>query len=412
MGSQLYDPSVGLIAVALLAGLKLGALPDSSGIPHVDIGRIARFDILIPVWTIGALLLFLRAQKSARWSTYLAVGVLGGLATLTHVYGAFVLVIAGLLLLWEKNFVPILYIALGWLLALAPFALFVAQDFAAYQGQMLRHAERLGFFDPAFYVRNITEEPFRFLTWFGGSFHPPDLWPRIGIWVFILGLLLANGILWRRIRTNPTDADRLTWIALPAVWVPLLLLITLKRYVYITLLMPFFVLQLAVAAVWLWRVFRRFRWLWMLIATLLVAESVWGVVQNLRFAARRTPYETVAAEIQRAVPSDARVMGMPIFWYALRDADYLSLDLAFVKSAERFHYDPQPTAYDVIGDYAPTHLLIERGMLTQDPATFPRAELAQQWADIQRYLATRCAPPVVISDSADYGTLLLAACDP
>ncbi len=411
LGSQLYDASIGLIAAAVLAGLKLGAVSGTSGIPQVDIGRITRFDILIPVWTLSACLVFLHARKTERWHTYVAVGVLGGLATLTHVYGAFVLVIAGLLLLWDKKPLPILYISFGWLLALTPYFLYIAQDIRAYQGQMLRHAERLGFLNLAFYQRNITEEQYRFLAWFGGSYESPILWPRIGIWVFFVGILLANIVLLHRMCTSPTFADRFTWLALPAVWLPLILLITLKRYYYVTLLMPFFALQIAVAAVWLWREQQRLRWLWSLIAALLVFESVLGVAQNVRAAAQATPYETVAAEIRAALPTASRVMAMPIFWYALRDRDFLSLDLAFVKSAERFHYTPQPTAYDVIGDYAPDYLLIAQGMLNQDPTTFPRAELAQQWADIKRYLATRCAAPVVVSESADYGILLLAHCN-
>jgi len=60
-----------------------------SGVPLIDVSRIARYDILTAPLGLCALWCFVRARESNRLSYDFLSGVLAGLAGLAHVYGLF-----------------------------------------------------------------------------------------------------------------------------------------------------------------------------------------------------------------------------------------------------------------------------------------------------------------------------------
>ncbi|KPJ85436.1 MAG: hypothetical protein AMS18_16310 [Gemmatimonas sp. SG8_17] len=157
LGRQLYGRSVGLAAAVLLTTLRLGTSASTSGIPLLDFSRIIRYDILVPVFVLAASSVFIttlanhttnqeRSPGRVRMRTWglLATGFLAGLATLSHLYGAFILLTFVTVLVWQERWSvikqPSTYsLPLGWLLALAPWLYYVAQDVGAYRGQMSRH---------------------------------------------------------------------------------------------------------------------------------------------------------------------------------------------------------------------------------------------------------------------------------
>ena len=74
----------------------------STGIPLVDVSRIARYDILVPPLGLGAWWFWLRARSTGRNRHDFLAGLLAGMAGLAHYYGLFWIVALLLLLLLER----------------------------------------------------------------------------------------------------------------------------------------------------------------------------------------------------------------------------------------------------------------------------------------------------------------------
>ena len=89
LGRRLFGPSVGLLAVAFLLLVRLTRLSRSqaTGILLVDMARIGRYDIVVPVFGLAALYVYLicRERQALHW--YAFAGLLAGLSALSHVYG-------------------------------------------------------------------------------------------------------------------------------------------------------------------------------------------------------------------------------------------------------------------------------------------------------------------------------------
>jgi 4-amino-4-deoxy-L-arabinose transferase-like glycosyltransferase len=421
LGRRLYDDGVGVAAAAALCLLRLGYGPDGSGVPLFDIARIIRFEILVPVWVVGACLCLDWAyRRQSPWGFFLT-GVLGALAALTHVYGAFVLAVPVVVLLWHEGpgslrRAPLYLVALGAAVAMLPWVLYVAQDFPAYQGQMLRHRDRMDLLNPWFYVTNLVEEPRRFLPWFGGSVRHPVLWPRLGIWFLAVGVAVANVLLWRGIRARRRFEDRLLLAALPVMWLLLASTILLKRYVYVMVLMPFFALQVGLAWTWAWRRLqhrRYLRGLLLVVATLAVVETGAGVLQSLQAARATSSYLGVTERLLRVVPPNARVMALSHYWFGLRERDVYSLDLIFVLTGQRFGHVQPPSVSQIIDRVAPDYLIVQEELLeayNRNPQSLANAELGEQWRSLDAYIDSRCATLVHGQETVGYGRVLVFRC--
>ncbi len=60
-----------------------------SGIPLIDLARIARYDILVAPLGLSALLMWMHARRTHAWRDYFLSGLLAGFAGMAHLYGAF-----------------------------------------------------------------------------------------------------------------------------------------------------------------------------------------------------------------------------------------------------------------------------------------------------------------------------------
>lgn len=431
LGRRLQGSSVGLLAAAALVLLRL-AVPvpgelerigielSGSGLPLLDLARVVRFDIWVPVWVLAASLCFFWAHTAHRSPVgYALTGFLAGLATLTHVYGAFILVVLALVLLCSEGWPvlrqpPLYLLAGGFLLAVLPWALYVLGDFAAYQGQMAKHGSLSDLLRPAFYLDNLYREPWRYLAWIGGSFRRPVLWPRLGIYLLAAGVGLALTALWRRVRAERRPPEVFLLIAWPVLALLLAVLIHYKRYYYVLLLLPFLTLQLALAVRLLWR---QTRWRPAVVRAALAGvlalaavEGVYGVAQSWQAARATTPYAVLSGQLQAAIPPGARVLLAEPYWLGLADHHARSIQLAFLLSDE-YYFDNPPAMGAVLLRLDPDYVVTEERLLDiygRDPDA--TSDNAADWRELDAYLRQHC--PVVAADivTPDYGEVKVYAC--
>jgi 4-amino-4-deoxy-L-arabinose transferase-like glycosyltransferase len=490
LGRRLGGGALGALAAWLLVGLRLAADREASGVPLLDLARIARYDIAVPPLVLATLLCFVWAEtKDQRPKTkiersslvlglwclvfrhwrYLLAGALAGLATLAHVYGAFVLAPVAVLLLWRhaarvfRRPEPYL-IAAGYGLALLPWALYILQDLPSYRGQMLPEAARFRLADPAFYLASLWNEPARYRRlFFDGA--ALALWPRLGIWVALFGLPLASVMLLRS-AVRPKDektkgpkdektkrsfglrslvfgpwslvfglwssrgqpasslkpqasvlADRLLFLTLPLLALLLALLVNLKFYNYILLLLPFVALNLAWLVVRLWQ--RATGWgrrgqaarltLGVLLA-LLLAEGAAGVAHSLRRAAATSDYGAYTQRVAAVIPPGSRVLALHQFWFGVYSHGYQYRSAAlptYFASADFYPIGPVP-ADRALERIAPEYVLIDRFLAPELRLEEPPdTVLDEPWRGFRRFLEQHCAQPVARIDDRDYGALTI-----
>ncbi len=89
LGRRLWGAGVGLLAVAFLLLARTTTLTPSqySGILFVDMARLSRYDMVVPLFGLLALHAYLAARR--RPLIYGLAGALAGLAGLSHLYGLF-----------------------------------------------------------------------------------------------------------------------------------------------------------------------------------------------------------------------------------------------------------------------------------------------------------------------------------
>jgi 4-amino-4-deoxy-L-arabinose transferase-like glycosyltransferase len=426
LGQRLYDCNVGLVAAAFLCVVRLGidwqppewpkGILYLSNIPLIDFARVLRYDIMVPVWVLASCLAFLRAYQHPSRLRYLAVGVLVGLATLSHVYGAFILAVLLAVLLWQDGIAtlrraPIYWIVGGWLLVLSPWLLYVAQDLNAYRGQMLRHEARFDLLNPTFYWENLRFEYKRYFPWLG-NFPEQTFRPHLGFWLMVIGVLAANLLLVRRLWYAPRLADRLLFLTLPLLGGLLGMLINLKRYPYTVLVLPFLALETALALITIgrWTVARsgRWRWLWVLIGLAVLIEGGFSAVRSLARAQVVTPYRAMTQALKAAVPPGARVLMMQTYWLGWSEYEVRSLDLAFVLSNPQYGYTQTPTLAQVLDTIDPAYVVIEDYFLHAYHSTNVKA--VQQFTELAHYLAQHCGETVATVSNPDYETIRVYRC--
>ena len=423
LGRRLYGAAVGLTAAALLCTLRLGLLPHTSGIPLLDFSRLIRYDLLVPVGVLGAAICFVwaasRDAAEARGSrlAFVLAGALAGLATMAHLYGAFILVVCAVTLLWQRRLrlfrePPLYLLAAGWLLAVSPWIAYVFQDVDAYVGQMSRHVGRFDLLALGALTRNLTEEPWRYAPWLRGGFPDTFLLPRAGIWLLILGVPAGMTYLARRTRRGGTVGDRFLLVSVPVLALCLGLLVTLKRHIYTLLLLPFLMLMVALAIVSAWRSARERR-AWqaglLVVGGLIILEGGMGVAGALTAARRASPYLQLCAEIAAPLPAGARLLISQPYWLgleALGDFELRSVNLVF-------QYQESMTVAEAMARLEPDYVVIERFFLQPQPGD-PRgppvgSEAAQVFLRLGAYLKRAC-PDIRSHDDPVYGTVEVYRC--
>lgn len=299
-----------------------------TGIPFLDLARIARYDVIVPIFGLGALLAYLSARDRGGWR-YGLTGLLAGLAGLAHVYGLFWIAVLGVLVIWDGALGgrrrALVWLAGGAVLPWLPYLAYVLSDLPEWRAQVSGYADRFGLLDPRFYLSNLLEEPRRY----GPGLGPPGLaWlTRPGVWALLLVVPASvAGLVWRGLRRGDRAARV---IAVPAVLLPVLfaLLLRLKLVNYTLTFLP----VLAIAAAWglvMGVEWLRARRSWPVLglgALLGLAVVLEGLARLISFGAYpATPYPTFIARVHQAVPAGARVVGLHNYWFGFEDTDYRS----------------------------------------------------------------------------------------
>lgn len=431
LGRMTVNRWVGVIATAVLCLLPMTVTANQmndlypGSIPLLDFARVLRYDLMAAAWVLAACVLFLWANgrypppittyRLPITAAYAGIGFLTGLATLSHLYGAFILPIFGVLLVW-RAWRPLLLIAAGWGLALLPWIVYISQDLPAYQGQMLRHESRFDLLNPAFYLNNLLHEPWRYVK-FLGRFRPPVLWPRPGFWLMVVAVVVAFGHLWRHLkRPYPTLANRFLLITLPGLALLLALFVSFKRYTYVALLLPFLALQVAlgIRVIWKWATWRGRRWqilvgVWLVTA---VATGIYSTYHLQQIASAATPYEELTAILQQNLPPDSRLLMMHDYWLGMAGHDVYSLDLAYNLSNEAFVGGAARPLPQVIQSIAPTHIIVSQQLLKSylTPETLPGEKVAHFWQSLDMTIQSNCAETVTQVQSQTYGVVNVYRC--
>jgi hypothetical protein len=302
---------------------------------------------------------------------------------------------------------------------------------------MLPEQTRFQLWEPAFYLDSLLRERSRYsrLLRIDGA---TVLWPRLGIWLALLGLPMSIAVLLIRVfnfrflildfrlggsaiknlKSKVKNADQLLLLTLPLFAVLLALLVNLKFYNYITLLLPFIALNLALLVVCIWHaaaalprrggVAARAALGGLLLLALL--EGLAGVRRSLISAAAISPYAAYAERVAGAIPARARVLALHQFWFGLypRGYVYRSVALAYYYSDPRY-YPPAPLSIEQALDrIAPEYMLVDRSMAAELRMDLPIEALDDERDQrFRRYLARHCAHPVARIADPDYGDLTI-----
>ncbi|MGH7551868.1 MAG: ArnT family glycosyltransferase, partial [Longimicrobiales bacterium] len=409
LGRQIGGARLGLLAAALRLVMRIASgWNDTTGIPLVDLARVSRYDILVPVFGLLALWTFNRAEDTRRTSQYVATGVLIGLAALSHLYGAFVLPALIVIQVLRRGF-AVLHergtwaMSAGALLPWIPVLVYVAIGWEDFVAQQQMYADRYRLLDPRFYLSNLRMEIYRYRL-----LAPRDLsglWfvRQFGTWVGVFGVPISLGtILASRQRNEPAFA-----LAVALIVQGLLnaLLLRSKMYNYIIALWPLAVILLAWLALRSWDA-ARWRGVRAALAFALFLVAVEGVLRIAHrhdVARRTTPYDDYTRRVAAHIPSDSRVLGLQHYWLGLRQFEYRSwlLPIFMVR-------DPATSLSldDALERVRPKVVLVDRHMGGFfEGAADPSNPYHADYVGLQRFLARHEARLDAVVRDSTYGDM-------
>lgn len=407
VGRQMGGHRVGLLAVLLLCTLRFSGDLTTSGVPLLDIARINRYDVAVPVAGLAALWLFNRAERRGSLPLYAAAGAAAGLAGLFHLYGLFWLAVFWMILLRRQGLrtlrqpAPYLVLA-GVLLAWTPWLLYIAGGWQDYLGQQRFVAGRFDVFNPGFYMQNLLTEVDRYRV--------VDLFDEVGrlqiarpgLWISVMGLLLGPVLMLRQ-RRGPVAALAMALALHLGLFT---LLLKQKHFNYAIAFWPLAMLVLAWSGVWAWQ---RRRGLWRvglaLLLLLVMAEGLAGAGRRQMLARRVTPYADYTARVARHIPQGSRVLGLQHYWLGLRQYEYRTWLLPLFMADEAL-YDERLTLEEALEQVDPDVVLIDRHMAQLfsdmvEPAHSYHALLGEY----QRFMRQRGAVLLGVVEDRDYGQI-------
>ena len=337
------DARIGLLAALMLITVRLTGLTPSqvSGILLLDMARIARYDMVVPVFGLAALHAYLSARAQGRRRWYFCAGLLAGLSGLGHLYGCFWLPVLLVLAWWDgrdqaaicdatppRPMAAIGLMSLGFALAWLPYVLYVLGDLQSWRGQTRGYADRFDLLNLRWYLDNLRNEYHRY----GPGLGPPrpTILLRVGFWSALVALPASLGaLLWRGLRHSDRAARV---VVVPAIVFPLLFaaLIRLKLVNYTVAFVPIGAIAAAWGSVTLWTWLGRTpwsRWAHPALALLLAAALAEGAMRIVALevaASTTTPYYAYIGQVRRFIPPGARVLGLHTYWFGLEDFDYRS----------------------------------------------------------------------------------------
>ncbi len=399
------DARIGWLAVLFLLTVRLSGLTafQLTGILLLDMARIARYDMVVPVFGLAALHAYITARGRDSRGWFLLSGLLAALSALAHVYGLFWLPALILLALWDRRSrAEIAAIALGFVLPLLPYIAYVLSELHDWRGQTRQYGNRFDLLNPTWYWRNLMAEYRRYGPGLG-SLRSAAL--RVGFWSALVVLpasLIA--LAWRALRRQDSAARA---IVVPLVVFPALfaLLIHSKLVNYTVSFLPLAAMAAAWGSVTVWdrvKSVRHARWVRLALALWLAAIIVEGArrIVVLEVAAKTTtPYYAYINRVRQHIPPGARVLGLQNYWFGLEEFDYRSFALPLWQTDPA--YEPRPLSFEeALEQVAPEVVLIDQRMRHYFATS--GAAVAQQF---DRWLKRHHGQLIGRVDDATYGVM-------
>jgi 4-amino-4-deoxy-L-arabinose transferase-like glycosyltransferase len=365
LGRRLFGPAVGALACALLLFVRLTGTTriQLTGILLLDMARIARYDMVVPVFGLLSLHAYLSAAARDDRRLYLLAGGLAALAGLSHVYGAFWIVCLALLALFQSRTRALATLMVGFAGPWMIYALYVMGGVDDWRLQVREYGPRFEVLNPSWYWHNIIEERRRY----GPGLGAPD-WSyvtRPGFWTMLVALPAALTAMARRALRGD---DAAATIVIPTLVFPVLfaLLIWMKLVNYTITFVPVAMIAVAWGAVSLWRRAPGAgrKWVRAALACVFAAVVIEGITraQVLLAAARSvTPYADYIAKVRAHVPPRSRILGLHNYWFGLDDFRYTTWFVP-LRRADPLLFRSAPSIEQALDDVAPDVVLIDARM--------------------------------------------------
>jgi 4-amino-4-deoxy-L-arabinose transferase-like glycosyltransferase len=442
LGSRLFSPWHGTLAVAILVTWRIAG-PFAhlvSGIPLADVARITRYDSAVPVFGLAALLLLVTtADRRPRTAeihhspfairhslftihNFFLIGLLAGLATLSHIYGAFwlpALLIATIWILGRQAVKPAILTAIGFGLALTPWLIFVTSGWTDFLAQTRNYADRFGVLDSRFYFINLLNEVERYDPILNGAKQSLGAW----LWlilsslslIWLLKLSLVGPIHHSSLSSVPRPRSsvisaRILISVLATLSSLFALLLSFKTFSYLATLWPLFALAMAAGFSHVWQAETTYRWWRLALLFLFLLAMTEGIHFNARLhtvVQQMTPYQSFTQAVVAKLPPESRVMGLQHYWLGLAGncQNYRSILAPIFWTDPR--YVPEPISFaEAVEVVSPQIVLLDQIMLdflaeTSAP-DHPWHRLGQE---IKAYLAQRQAQRIGQVDDPTYGRM-------
>lgn len=312
LGKRLWNGTVGLVAALMLVVLPLTLPPYSTGSLFLDLTRMARYDILVPVCGLGALLVYLDASRSQVWLKFALAGLLTGLAGLAHIYGAFWLPALLALAMYDKaKWKNILALVIGCLAPWSVYAFYVAGGWQSFRAQTNWYGERFEIFNLSWYVNNALHEISRYH--FNGA-----------LTAVITRLLLVSAIVALAYATGRSPRSSAARVGLPLLVLVACLTVLIENKVsnYLILIAPLFALAVAFLVQTLaGRMQSGAQFLTPVVVGICIVLLGVRALNLNAAAAATTPYQTIAANLRTGIAPPLRVLGLHAYWFGMENVD-------------------------------------------------------------------------------------------
>lgn len=326
----------GVVSVLILTTWAIAAtgvkpyLSLSTGIPLADLGRIGRYDVLVPVLGLASLLALLPALEDShtpRWRLALS-GALAALATLTHYYGAVWIVVLSTLIVARRGLKAagqLVPMATGFTVALLPWVWFVLRDLPMFLTQKQAQAARYG-------------------ADLGAM---PGEWTRYGlVWtaavhgnaaslIWIASVMIGVALLVFTARRPDLHGPRTLALVLAIVVTFFTLLVRRRLFNYLGTVWPLLALTAAFALLYAWPVRARLgaRALALLAVVVAMAQGVTAYAHLAEHARTASTYTALCDRIAMNLPRSATLLALQHWWLGVgpRVADYRSFIVPLTK---------------------------------------------------------------------------------
>lgn len=366
LGRRLFGVRVGILAMGLLLLTSHASLSTyrMTGILLTDSSRVARYDILVPIFLLLALYQFDRARDKpnhAAWH-YFGTGLWIACATLSNLYGIFAVGVFGILLLWQREKWHS-FVAFGGGLALPLLIplLYILDDPAAFWGQIQTHNPRFRITEWQWFWNNWQNEELRYGLGTAGRW-----WSRPGAIVAFIGVPLALLGITRETLRGSVSA-RL--VLIPSLLFPFAfaLPISVKRVEYLMVILPVWAIVLA----WGWmgllewsktfstpRMSMVVKVILILLLGILLVDGTLRYYRFYRQANALPPYAAFTTDLRTHIPSHSRVIGLHSYWFSFMDTEYRTW-YTFLNLAGSEYTPFVRTLPDSLNQFNPDYIVID-----------------------------------------------------